>query len=131
MDFEEIAKMAYMEKEEDKYWNLPKKYAYFKLKQLYFNYKIGKYSKETSIAEKAKIKGEYLEAEKNYENELDVYKKYNRNRLENTILLSKLEKTRDKEEALKYSIKIIQNCISDKDFERRICEKLELKLTLE
>lgn len=131
MDFEDIAKMAYMEEKEDKYWNLPKKYAYFKLKQLYFDYKIGKYSKETSIVEKAKIKGEYLEAEKNYQNELDVYREYNRNRLENTILLSKLEKTRDKEEALGYSIQIIQNCISEKDFTRRICEKLDLKLTLE
>ena len=131
MDFEEIAKMAYMEKEEDKYWNLPKKYAYLKLKELYLKYKIGKYSKEVSIVEKAKIKGEYLEAEKVYQNELDVYKEYNRNRLENTILLSKLEKTRDKEEALGYSIQIIQNCISDKDFSKRICEKLDLKLTLE
>ena len=77
MDFEEIAKMAYLGKKEDDFWNLPKKYAYLKLKDLYFNYKIGKYSKEVCITEKAKIKREYLEDEKRYENELNVYKEYN------------------------------------------------------
>lgn len=126
MDFEEIAKMAYLEKKEEDFWNLPKKYAYFKLKELYFNYKIGKYSKEVSVIEKAKIKKEYLQNEQDYENELNVYKEYNKNRLENTLLLADFEKTKDKEEALKYAIPIIANCISDENFIKRANERFGL-----
>lgn len=126
MDFEEIAKKAYKEENIDDCSDLPIKYTYLKLKDLYFNYKIGKIDKEKSIVMKNKIKKDYELNRREYDDVISIYKMYNFTRIHNELLLDYLEKTKDKEEALGYSLKIIANCINDSSFEDRIKQKLGL-----
>lgn len=123
MNFQEIAEKAYRKNGIDKFWDLPERYAYFKLEQLYDKYKIGNISKEKSIVEKQKIQKDYLWDRQQYENALNVYKEYNKNRIQNEIFLAEIEKSNDKDAIILNALKIISNCINDKDFVDRNMRK--------
>lgn len=123
MDFQEIAERAYRKQGPDKFWNLPERYAYLKLEELYYKYRLGNISKEKSIIEKQKIEKEYNWDKQQYENALNVYKTYNENRVKNEILLAEVEKAKDRETMIKNALQIIANNISDDSFVQRNLEK--------
>lgn len=125
MGIEEIADRAYKRIGPDIYYNLPKKYAYYRLEDLYYNYKLGNISKENSIIEKRKIEKEYEENEYEYNRNLEMYKKYNESRIENTLLLAEIEKAKDKDSIIKPALKIIANSTGDESFVERLLEKLQ------
>lgn len=125
MKFEEIADMAYKNKELDEYVNLPIKYAYVKLKELYDNFKSGEISKEKCIPLKRKIEREYENNIAEYEKDMQVYKEYNNNRNINEDLLIKMQKATSKDEAFEFSLKILENCLNDSSLSRRILEKFQ------
>ena len=124
MEFEEIAKKAYNRDGIDEFWNLPTKYAYIRLEELYYKYKLGNIDKEKSIIKKQKIEKEYNWNLKQYEDALQVHKTYNENRIENELLLSKIEKAENKNEIFKPAFEIIANCIKDDSFVKRNMEKI-------
>lgn len=123
MEFEKIAEEAFRRKGINEYWELPERYAYIQLEKLYYDYKIGEISKEDSIIEKSKIKKEYEYFKRDYTDTLNIYKEYTENRSKNNMLLTEIEKSTDKDEILKKTLKIIENFISDKDFSNRILAK--------
>ena len=123
MEFQEIAKRAYTKNKPDKFWNLPERYAYLKLEELYYKYRLGNISKEKSIIEKQKIEKEYNWDKQQYENALEVYKKYNENRIKNEILLDEVEKAKDKNTVILNCFKVIANFISDDSFVERNLHK--------
>lgn len=123
MDFEKIAEEAYKKNGISEMWDLPARYAYLQLEELYYNYKIGEISKENSIIEKSKIKKEYEYFERDYEDTLNVYKEYNENRKKTNVSLTEIEKSTDKDEILSKALEIIAKFISDKDFKDRILGK--------
>ena len=124
MEFEEIADRAFRRLGPDKYYNLPKKYAYMQLEDLYYKYKLGNISKENSIIEKRKIQKEYEENIIVYNRSLECYKEYNENRIKNTLLLAEIEKSRDKESIIEPALKIIANYTSDDSFVERVLGKI-------
>ena len=126
MNFQEIAENAYRRKGTDKYADLPTDFAYYQLQDLYNRYQIGKISKEDSILEKKKIEKQYNDNKKEYEQTLNVYKEYNKNRIKCELLLAKIEKAENKDEALRYALEVIGICLSDNSFLSRNLQKLNL-----
>lgn len=124
MKFEEIAKRAYKEEGYPEFCDLPCKYAYLQLEQLYNKYKLGTITKEDSIIEKKRIEKDYNFNEEDYQENLEIYRIYNRKRADNEVMLSKIEKSKDIKEILEYSFKIIANCLNDGTFVERNLEKL-------
>lgn len=125
MDFEQIAELAYKEKELNEFANLPEKYAYLELKDLYYRYKCGDFSKEQSIKIKNKIKKEYESNISTYKENQRIYKEYNDNRIRNTLYLARLEKSNDKNEIIEMLLKIISNCLSDDTIFERNKSKID------
>lgn len=123
MEFDEIADKAYRRIELDEYANLPTKYAYLKLKNLYDEFKNGEISKENCVPIKQKIKREYENNLLEYNRDMEIYKEYNQNRNENEVLIIDINKSNDKNEILKKCLKIIENCLKDSSFSSRILEK--------
>lgn len=122
-EFENLAVKAYKNIELTEFADLPERYAYLRLQNLYYRYKCGDYSKEKAMKIKEKIKKEYIEDFYKYKNFSDMFKEYNENRIKNEILLYQLEKEIDKEKLLQISIKIISNCINDKTLIDRFEQK--------
>ena len=125
MDFETIAEKAYRQDGFDKYWSLPEKYAYIRLEQLYYNYRIKNIDKEKSKIEKQKIKREYDFDIQQYKVNLEIYKKYHENRLKNNEYLINIEKAKTKDEMMINALNIIQNIVSDKSFVNRVMGKFK------
>lgn len=123
MDFETIAEKAYRQEGFDKYWNLPERYAYIRLEQLYYNYKNKNIDKEKSKIEKQKIKREYDFDIQQYKDNMEIHKEYHDNRLKNNDYLINIEKATTKEEMMINALNIIQNIVSDKTFVNRVMEK--------
>lgn len=126
MDFEELALMAYREDKLNEYASLPEKYIYYKLQELYLNYKTGKINKEKSIQEKNRLRKEYIYESNKMKQSLEISKEYNKNKIENSSLLFELEKAKDKEEVLKACLKLIQNVFNDNSIYERLCKKHKL-----
>lgn len=94
MNFEEIAEKAYKKSGIDGFCDLPTKYAYLRLEELYNIYKIGKITKEDSIIEKAKIQREFENNKSQQNKYMDIYREYNQNKRDNSMLLIELEKNK-------------------------------------
>lgn len=124
-DFEELSKLAFLRKELSDFAPLPTKYMYLRLCDLYSAFAKGKISKEKSIEIKNKLKNEYLGLLKEQERDMECYKEYLSNRKENTGMLIQLEKSNNKDEMLDICLKIIANCVHDKDLYNRNAKKLE------
>lgn len=125
MDFNEIAEKAFRKEGLDEFWNLPVKYAYAQLEELYYRYSINDLSKEKCVELKNKIRQDYEGNILNYNTTMEQYQIYTKNRIENDILLPIIEKSKDKNEIIKYSAKVIANCIEDKSFVDRMLKKLD------
>lgn len=112
-EFESLSVKAYKDIELTEFADVPEKYAYFRLKNLYYRYKCGDYTKEKAMKIKEQIKKEYVQDSNKYESFFDMFKEYNKNRIENESLLYKWEKETDKEKLLQIAAKIISNCVND------------------
>ena len=112
-EFESLSVKAYKDIELTEFADVPEKYAYFRLRNLYYRYKCGDYTKEKAMKIKEQIKKEYVQDSNKYENFSIMFKEYNKNRIENESLLYKWEKETDKEKLLQIAAKIISNCIND------------------
>lgn len=119
MNFEEIAEAAYYRKGISKLWELPQRYAYLQLEELYYSYKIGNVGKEDSIIKKKKIQKEYEYNQQIYENYLNVYKEYNENRVKYSMLLCNIGKAKSKKDMITNALEIISMIISDDTFVER------------
>lgn len=126
MSFEEIFEKVCKSDKLDKTAKLPEKYAYEKLENLYYDFKQGRYSKEKCSEIKNEIRKEYESGKTEYERIIEVYKEYNKNRIESEILLNSLEKETNKDEALKICLKLIEIYIKDDSFTRRNVNRLGL-----
>lgn len=124
--FEKISERAYKKQGFDKFYELPDKYAYAELEDLYRMYRESRISKENSIIQKNKIKNEYDKYKKEYNRIVEIYREYTKNSTDNFELLTKIEKSRDKNEVLIISLQIIQNLINDREFKDRIMTKLDI-----
>lgn len=125
MEFEEIAKLAYKRQGISDFWDLPVKFAYLQLEDLYYRFKVGDISKEQSLNIKNKIRKDYEWNSTEYNEHKKQYKIYNDNRITNTMLLAQLEKTDDKDKMIELSLRIIANCISDNSFVERNIQKIK------
>ena len=124
MEFEEISKKAYLKSGIEKFWDLPTKYAYNQLEELYFKYSLGNINKESSIEQKNKIKKEYESNKIEYNKSLDIQKEYNKNRIDNYSLLTEIEKAKNKSEIFEPAFKIIANYVKDDSFVERNMQKI-------
>ena len=118
-DFENLAKLAYKKEELSDFAPLPTKYMYLRLSILYDSFSKGEYSKEQCINLKNKLKVEYSQILKEHDRDMECYREYLANRRDNTIMLTQLEKSKSKDEMLDLSLKIISNCVSDKELYNR------------
>ena len=125
MNFEKLSELAYKREEISKIANLPQKYAYIQLVDLYDGYKYGNYTKEKSIEIKNKIKKEYESNLASYIENTEKYKVYNKNRIDNTLLLAELEKTTDKNEMIRILLEIVSKCLDDKTVMERNIRKID------
>lgn len=112
-EFESLSVKAYKDIELTEFADVPEKYTYFRLRNLYYRYKCGDYTKEKAMKIKEQIKKEYVQDSNKYESFFDMFKEYNKNRIENESLLYKWEKETDKEKLLQIAAKIISNCVND------------------
>lgn len=125
MEFEELSMKAYKKEGAGKFADLPTRYAYLKLEDLYFKYRSGSISKEKSSLEKSKIEKEYNQDMYDYNRSLEINKEYLENRKISTELLCDIGKSKNKEEILKYSLEIISNFIADDSFVSRTLKQIE------
>ncbi len=112
-NFEELSMEAYKDIELSEFADVPEKYAYFRLRNLYYRYKCGDYSKENAIKIKKQIEKEYNEDENKYRDFLNMFQEYNQNRINNEYLLHQLEKEEDYKKKLDIAIQIIASCVHD------------------
>lgn len=124
-NFDNIALRAFKKAGLTKYASLPERYAYVQLEDLYFRYKCGDFDKNEAEIRKSKIKKEYNQDIKEYENVQEMFKEFNESRIKNETLLYDLEKSKDKEEIIKIALQIISNCISDNTIIDRYNEKFK------
>lgn len=122
--FEELSKIAYANKGISDLAILPTKYMYLKLLDLYVSYANGKYDKEECIALKNKLKIEYTHLLKEHDRDMECHRVYLSNNRKNDVLLAQLEKSNDKDEMLEVCLKVISNCVGDKDLYTRNIRKL-------
>lgn len=125
MEFEDIAKLAYNEKQLEEYATLPKKYAYIKLKDLYFSYRCGDITLEEAIKQKNEIRKEFVDEVGKYNESVEICKEYHNNKLHNNMLIDEIEKSNDREEILAKSLQAIGIFISDNSFADRNIQKLK------
>ncbi len=125
MEFEYIAKLAYNEKQLEEYVTLPEKYAYIKLKDLYFSYRCGDITLEEAIKQKNEIRKEFVDEVGKYNESIKICKEYHNNKLHNNMLIDGIEKSKDKEEILEKALQAIGVFISDNSFADRNMQKLK------
>lgn len=125
MIFEELCKSAYKEEELSDLAALPTKYTYLQLLKLYSDYNKGIYSKEQCVEIKNEIRKEYHNNLQDHDREMECHREYLTNRNKNTLLLAILEKTSNKDEMLDVCLKIVANCIHDKNFYERNASKIK------
>ena len=122
--FEELSLKAYKGEKIEEDSNIIDKYYYEKLKELYLDYKCGKINKEKAEIKKKKLKNEYNSEKEYYNRYIEICKQYNENRIKIEFDLSKIEKSKDKDEILKLALEIIMKMINDENFLKRNLDKL-------
>lgn len=124
-DFEFLSKLAYKGEELSDFAPLPTKYMYIRLSILYTYFSQGRYSKEQCIELKNKLKIEYKQIMQEHDRDMECYREYLSNRRENAIMLTQLEKSNNRDEKLDICLKIISNCVHDKNLYERNKTKIE------
>lgn len=114
-DFEELAKIAYKGEELSDFAPLPTKYMYLRLSILYDCFSKGRYTKEQCINLKNELRKEYKNIMQEHDRDMECYREYLNNRRINTELLIQLEKSNSQDEKLDICLKIISNCVHDKN----------------
>lgn len=106
----------------------PVAYRYFdSLRKLYYAFKFEGLSKEDATQQKKHLYSKYCEALEVFENAQAVYAEQQKNiRLAGT-LLSDIEKSRDVTEIALMSAEVIGHMTGDKEFLKRMKNKLEVK----
>lgn len=122
-EFERLAIKAYKEIPLTEFAILPERYAYFRLKEMYYRFKCGDYTQEQAQQIKAQIKKEYGQDSKEYDTFRTMFKEYNNNRIQNETLLYYLEKETDKDKMLDVAINIISNVVGDETMITRFKQK--------
>ena len=125
MEFENIANLAYNEKKLQEYTTLPEKYAYIKLKDLYFSYRCGDVTLDEAIKQKNEIRKEFVDEVGKYNESVEICKQYHNNKLHNNMLVDEIEKSKDKEKILEKALQAIGIFISDSSFAERNIQKLK------
>lgn len=123
MEFEYIAKLAYNEKQLEEYATLPEKYAYIKLKDLYFSYRCGDITLEEAIKQKNEIRKEFVDEVGKYNESVEICKEYHNNKLHNNMLVDEIDKSNDKDEILRKSLECLGLFIHDSYFAERNLSK--------
>lgn len=124
MEFDELSKCAYRGEELSEFAILPTKYIYIKLIDLYDCFAKGKYTKEDCVQIKNKLRIEYTNLLKEHDRDMQCYREHLSNQRKNEVLLAQIEKSNDKDEMLESCLKIISNCVGDKDFYSRNVKKM-------
>lgn len=122
--FEELSIKAYKDDKISEDNNIIDKYYYIKLKELYLDYKCGKINKEKAEIKKKKLRNGYYSEKEYYEKYLNLCKEYNNNRIQIEYDLSKIEKSKDKDEILKLALDILSKITYDKNLVERNIDKL-------
>lgn len=123
MTFKEISEKAFKKQEIDKVCNIAEKYAYLQLKELYLDYKNELISKEEAEKKKKRIELEYNEYQKKIHEYYEVFKTQNDIRIKYETYLNEIEKTKNQDDLLEKSLKLIELIIQDKSFFKRNYEK--------
>lgn len=123
-NFEKLSIKAYKEEKLDNNINIIDKYYYIELKNLYLDYRCGKTTKEKTEIRKKKLKNEYTIEMKYYNRYMEICREYNDNRIKMEYDLSKIEKSKNKDEILKIALKIIGRMVHDEDFTKRNSDEL-------
>lgn len=126
-NFEKLSLKAYKDNEISEDNNIIDKYYYIKLKELYLDYKCGKIDKEKAEIKKKKLKTGYCSEKKYYERYLRICKEYNDNRIQIEYDLSKIKKSKDKDEILKLALDILSKMTYDGNLVERDIDKLTFK----
>ena len=123
MTFKEISAKAFKKQEIDKVCNIAEKYAYLQLKELYLDYKNELISKEEAEKKKKRIELEYNEYQKKIHEYYEVFKTQNDIRIKYETYLNEIEKTKNQDDLLEKSLKLIELIIQDESFFKRNYEK--------
>ena len=125
MDFDEISEKAYKRQDLGEFKNIVEKYAYLQLLNLYRDYNNEMISKNDAIKKKNKIKKEYewnlQELKKYYE----VFKHQQDIRNEYFSYLTEIEKSKNNDDLLINSLKLIEIIIQDNSFFERNYKKIK------
>lgn len=120
LNFEEVSKMAFKNKMEEKIIFPFQKLAFFKLNDLYRKYEKGEYTLEECKIIKSEIEKEYETDLIEVNNINDILNKYNKNIRYTKDMISNMENTNDKEDILSFALIITSIWIDDMDF----CDKI-------
>lgn len=124
-DFEQLAMLAYKGEELSDFAPLHTKYMYLRLSILYDCFSRGKYSKNQCVIMKNQLRNEYVRILKQHTTDMECYREYMKNRMENQMLLIELEKSISAKAMLEPALKIVGNCVGDKNLYLRNMKKCE------
>lgn len=124
LNFEEISKLAFKNKMDEKIIFPFQKLAFFKLNDLYRKYENGEYTLEECKTIKSEIEEEYETDLIEANNINEILNKYNKNIRYTKDMVSNIENTNDKEDILSFALIIASIWIDDMDF----CDKIYKKI---
>lgn len=125
MTFEEISEKAFKNEKLANTANLAEKYTYWRMFNLYRDYRELKIKKDAAEKEKQEIVKEFNDYQERIKKYYDVFKEYHENRLKFEKYIREIEKSQTQEDILDNSLKLIELIIQDRSFFSRTQEKLE------
>lgn len=125
MDFEIISEKAFKKQSLDGFPNIADKYAYLQLLNLYKDYENQNISKSEAVKQKAKIKKEFEVETRNISLDLEMRKTLNQIRGNYEIWIANIEKSKNQDEQLEYSLRFIEAILQDNSFVNRNLEKFD------
>jgi len=122
--FNDISKRAFHKEKLEDFSNLPTKYAYLQMRELYRAYDNGGISKADALKMRTRIKKEF-ECNLQRESEsLEICKIYNENRGKVETDMYYISKTDDKDILLDKAFKIISKLLNDETIYNNVIQKI-------
>ena len=127
MTFEEVSEKAFKNEKLANTANLAEKYTYWRMFNLYRDYRESKIKKDAAEKEKLEIVKEFNDYQERIKKYYDVFREYHENRLKFEKYIRDIEKSETQEEIFDNSLKLIELIIQDRSFFSRTIDKLENK----
>lgn len=124
LSIDEISEKAYRQEGLEEINDILEEYMYMKLLKMYIDYREKRISKEKCIKIKNELRKDYKGAILERQRAFEICKEYNDNRRIATENLHLLNKTQDKDEALEYSLILLETFLQDDTLRERILKNI-------